>query len=221
MVNVSGDSHRSLLSISEASAFLGVSEAALRQWTDEGRIKAFITPGGHRRYSRDELNKLMATGQKSLGIKQLVTGLEDTVGAHREMDRARVEAMPWYSELSPADQEELAIAGRRFLTLVTRYVAEPARRDEVMKMAREAGAFFGDTLARHGLPLTDAVQTFIAHRDPLVRAATELMKRHEPVSERVVGAIPLVVRVMDEALVSLVSAHQQCQGKKSGGGQSI
>ena len=44
-----------LLSISEASQLLGFSEAALRQWTDEGKIKAFITPGGHRRYVRAEL----------------------------------------------------------------------------------------------------------------------------------------------------------------------
>ena len=50
-----------LLSISEASQLLGVSEGALRQWTDEGKIKAFITPGGHRRYARAELKKLMGS----------------------------------------------------------------------------------------------------------------------------------------------------------------
>ncbi len=207
---------RALMSISEASLFLGVSEAALRQWTDEGRIKAFITPGGHRRYSLEELKKLMASGQKALGIKQLITGLEDTVQIHRELDRARIEAMPCYAALGPEDQQKLAGAGRRLLTLVTRYVAEPHRRDEVMGLARETGAFFGDTLAGRGLPLTDAVQAFIAHRDPLIRVATELMKRREPLSERILSAIPLVVRVMDEALVGLVAAHQQYQVKKSG-----
>ena len=209
-----GASQRSLMSISEASLFLGVSEAALRQWTDEGRVKAFITPGGHRRYALEELKKLMASGQKTLGIKQLVTGMEDTVDIHREMDRARMGAMPGYAALSPADQEKLAGAGRRLLTIVTRYVAEPQSRDEVIVLAREAGAYFGETLAEHRLPLTDAVQAFIAHRDPFIRVATELMKRREPLSDRVVNAIPLVVRVMDEALVGLVTAHQQYQLKK-------
>ena len=50
----------SMLSISEASSLLGVNEATLRQWTDEGKIKAFITPGGHRRYSESELRRLLS-----------------------------------------------------------------------------------------------------------------------------------------------------------------
>ncbi len=55
-----------LLNISEASRILGVSEAALRQWTGEGKIKAFVTPSGHRRYSQADLKKLppMSTEQR-------------------------------------------------------------------------------------------------------------------------------------------------------------
>ena len=76
-----------LVSISEASHLLGVSEAALRQWTDEGKIKAFITPGGHRRYSRVELKKITGSHMKMLGIKDLVFELEDTTQTHRELAR--------------------------------------------------------------------------------------------------------------------------------------
>ena len=59
----------SLLTISQASRFLGVSEVTLRQWTDEGRIEAFITPGGHRRYSQAELRRFMGSGNRIHGIK--------------------------------------------------------------------------------------------------------------------------------------------------------
>ena len=61
------------LNISEASRILGVSEAALRQWTDEGKIKAFITPGGHRRYSQVDLKKFMTSHPRILRIKDLVS----------------------------------------------------------------------------------------------------------------------------------------------------
>ncbi|HEY49917.1 MAG TPA: helix-turn-helix domain-containing protein, partial [Dehalococcoidia bacterium] len=54
-----------VVTISEASHILGVSEAALRQWTDEGRIRAFITPGGHRRYAMDDIRKFMSSHQKA------------------------------------------------------------------------------------------------------------------------------------------------------------
>ncbi len=76
------------LSISEASRILGVSEAALRQWTDEGKIKAFITPGGHRRYARAELKKFMSSHPRMLGVKDLVIELEETARQHREIARA-------------------------------------------------------------------------------------------------------------------------------------
>ena len=74
-----------LLSISEASHLLGVSEAALRQWTDERKIKAFITPGGHRRYARAELKKFIGSHQKILGVKDLVIELEETAQQHGEI----------------------------------------------------------------------------------------------------------------------------------------
>ncbi len=40
------------MSIHEACRLIGVSPATLRRWSDAGDIKAFTTPGGHRRFSR-------------------------------------------------------------------------------------------------------------------------------------------------------------------------
>ncbi len=211
----------SLVSISEASHILGVSEAALRQWTDEGKLRAFITPGGHRRYSRTELKKFMALHKKTLGIKDLVTELEDTVQRHREISRTTFNTTPWYSKLGQESQERLADLGRRLLNLIIRYITEPAKRGETIQLARDVGHSHGETLAKLGLPLTDSVEAFILHRDPIMNAATHLMRKREAVTGRVVEAIPLVAYVMDEALVSLVAAHQQhqvsFQSKNKGG----
>ena len=201
----------SLVSISEASHILGVSEAALRQWTDEGKIKAFITPGGHRRYSKADLKKFMGSHQRALGIKDLVVELEDTVQAHREISRTSLNTTLWYKQLSAESQEHFADLSRRFLNLIIRYVAEPSKREGTIKLARDTGHSFGETLAKLGLPLTDSVEAFILHRDPIMNATTHLMRKREAVTGRVVDAIPLIAHVMDEALVSLVAAHQQYQ----------
>ncbi len=211
----------SLVSISEASHFLGVSEAALRQWTDEGKITAFITPGGHRRYSRAELKKFISSHQKVLGIKDLVIELEDTVRLHREIAKTSLDTTSWYNKLSDESKAQLADLGRRLLKLIIRYITEPSKREETIKLATDVGQGFGGTLAKLGLPLTDSLEAFILHRDPIMNATTHLMRKREAVTGRVVEAIPLVARVMDEALVSLVSAHQQyqvsLQGESKGG----
>lgn len=201
-----------LVSIGEASELLGVSEAALRQWTDEGRIKAFITPGGHRRYSKTELKKFMSSHAKMFGIKDLVVELEDTVHLHREIARTSLSTISWYSNLSEESQGHLAELGRRLLNLTIRYIAEPSKREENTKLIRDVGHNHGEILAKLGLPLTDSIAAFILHRDPIMNTATHLLRKREAVTGRVVEAIPLVTHVIDEALVALVAAHQQYQG---------
>ncbi len=47
-----------LLSISGASQYLGISEATLRRWHNDGSFQAsFLTPGGHRYYSLSDLER--------------------------------------------------------------------------------------------------------------------------------------------------------------------
>ncbi len=49
---------KKLLSISQAAQYLGVSEATLRRWHNDGSFKAsFLTPGGHRYYSLSDLER--------------------------------------------------------------------------------------------------------------------------------------------------------------------
>jgi len=205
-------SQESLVTISEASQILGVSEAALRQWTDEGKLKAFITPGGHRRYSRADLKKFISSHRKVLGVKDLVVELEDTVHLHREIAIESLTTKAWYNKLNPDSQEHLAGLGRGMLSTIIKYVTEPSKREENTKIARDVGHGLGKTLAELGLPLTDSVEAFILHRDPIMNATIHLMKRREVYTGRVVEAIPLVTHILDEALVSLVAAHQQYRG---------
>jgi len=210
----------SLIGISEACQLLGVSENSLRQWTDEGSIKAFVTPGGHRRYLVSDLKKFLGSRHRTVGIKDLVGELEDAVEPLRDIARTSLSTRPWYEKLNVSVQQHLGTLGRSMLQLTIKYTTEPGNREETMKMAREIGGDFGQTLALAGLPLTDAVEAFIMHRDPIMNTASRLMKRREALRERVIEAIPLMPHVMDEALVALVAAHQLYRnGTHSGAGK--
>jgi excisionase family DNA binding protein len=200
-----------LVSISEASQILGVSEAALRQWTDEGKVNAFITPGGHRRYSRIELRKFMSSRHKTLSIKDLVASLEGTAHRHREIARMSLGHTKWYHQIGAESQSQLADLGRHLLKLIIRYVNEPSKRKDILEMIIGVGRDFGTVLAKLGLPLTDSVTAFIQHRSPIMDAATHLLNKREAVTGRVMRVIPMVNQVMDRALVALVAAHQQYQ----------
>src|SRR5213076_3379525 len=37
------------LTLGQAAKYLGVAQSTIRKWSDQGRVPAFYTPGGHRR----------------------------------------------------------------------------------------------------------------------------------------------------------------------------
>jgi excisionase family DNA binding protein len=41
---------------SQAATYLGVSLATVRRWSNDGYLRGYRTPGGQRRFSRDQLD---------------------------------------------------------------------------------------------------------------------------------------------------------------------
>jgi excisionase family DNA binding protein len=198
------------LSISEAAQVLGVSEAALRLWTDEGKVKAFVTPGGHRRYSRAELKKFSSKETRMLGVKDLVTEMEETFGQHREISKTYFSTIP-EGDISRNYQKALAGSGHDLLQLIMQYISEPANRAATLEKIREVSARHGEISANLGLSLTDSVQAFLLHREPIIKSTTSLLKKREANSGRIINLIPMIGQVLDEALLAHVAAHQQAQ----------
>jgi len=198
-----------LISISEASQILGVNEATLRQWTDEGKLSAFVTPGGHRRYSKSDLKKLTRSGQRVLGIRDLVSELEDTTPRHREIARSFLNSSRQAVKPCEEHQRQLAELGRRLLDLTARYISEPARREESLATARETGKGFGRLLAKMGMPLTSSVEAFLMHREPIMQAAANIMGKREAAGGHIAKALPLANHLIDETLIAMIDAHQK------------
>jgi excisionase family DNA binding protein len=47
------------LTLGQAAKYLGVAQSTIRKWSDLGRVPAFYTPGGHRRYRRSDLDSFL------------------------------------------------------------------------------------------------------------------------------------------------------------------
>jgi excisionase family DNA binding protein len=47
------------LTLGHAAKYLGVAQSTIRKWSDQGRVPAFYTPGGHRRYRRADLDNFL------------------------------------------------------------------------------------------------------------------------------------------------------------------
>ena len=47
------------LTLGQAARYLGVAQSTIRKWSDNGRVRAFKTPGRHRRYRRRDLDAFL------------------------------------------------------------------------------------------------------------------------------------------------------------------
>jgi len=79
------------LSLSEASALLGVHPTTVRRWADSGDIPCLRTPGGHRRFRAADLTAWMRGQQMTTLVPQSETLVQTAVGyARQEMARKHV-----------------------------------------------------------------------------------------------------------------------------------
>jgi excisionase family DNA binding protein len=94
------------LTLGQAAKYLGVAQSTIRKWSDLGRLPAFYTPGGHRRYRRRDLDAFLERSGPGGRQKQgpLVLIVDDDAGL-RSFVKASLE-LEGYSVREAASAEE-------------------------------------------------------------------------------------------------------------------
>ncbi len=80
------------LTLGQAAKYLGVAQSTIRKWSDQGRLPAFYTPGGHRRYRRADLDTFLERSGPGGRVREgpAVLIVDDDPGL-RAFVRARLE----------------------------------------------------------------------------------------------------------------------------------
>jgi len=151
------------LSLKQASDFLGVHYTTLRIWADQGEVRVFRTPGGHRRFNTDDLRRFLEerAGQSNLpdATEVVETAL---VRVRQEIERARPDELIWRGQFANADDERRR-RGRQLFALAFAYVLKPTQREAILADGRRLGFEYGAEAAAHGISLAQtgrAVQFF-------------------------------------------------------------
>jgi len=197
------------ITLGQACKLLGVNESTLRRWADAGHVRSFRTPGGHRRFSEEDLRNLVA-GQ-SVSTREPYTSISNLAlnRIRRRLQRGRSQAAPWYSGLAEEDKERLRPLGRRLVALVSEYLSKGAKRSRLAEEAREIGHEYGRELARDGLHLRDFLEAFTFFRKSLDETAMEVAQKGDLSSEEAVEVWELLSNLADQVLLAIAEAFEE------------
>ena len=118
------------LTLGQAAKYLGVAQSTMRKWSDLGRVSAFYTPGGHRRYRRADLDQFLhrsgpgATTTTTPSAGPLVLIVDDDESL-REYVRVNLEAEGYEVREAGSADEALDALGERSPDLILLDVMMP------------------------------------------------------------------------------------------------
>jgi excisionase family DNA binding protein len=199
------------LPLGEASRLLGVDPDTLRRWADEGRVPAFTTPGGHRRFERRALERLVAqrrTGPQN-GLAGMGASPDRLSAAYRRRYGEQHGTGPDPRVYVPAsERESFRESGRRLVDALVRHLDESgAGRALAERDAVDLAADLGDRLAAKGVPMSDAVAMFVSARRPFLAELSVMARRRGVEASRVGHLYDSSTGLLDRLLLAFVAAH--------------
>lgn len=197
------------LTLREASRRLDVHPATLRQWADRGRVRSFRTPGGHRRFSAEDVGALL-TALSAEPPAELELLQNAALGrARRELAASRgLGTETWYRLLDPGTRDRFRQLGRELLGLLVRWMTPGGGADGALAEARRAGHEQGRLAARCGLTTPEAVRAHTRFRDMLLETVLQMRAVQDQgrATRDPVGLYRQVGAFLDEVLVTYLDA---------------
>ena len=196
------------LALKEAGDFLGVHFTTLRAWADKGDIPVFRTPGGHRRFSLDDLRRFLA--QRSNLYAPDVHGL-----VHLAVDRTRQElgrsptmAQEWRYPLQGEAEQARRQRGRQLFSLAVAFVLKPAQSERLLEQGRELGKEYGREAAASGVGLADTGKAVQFFRSQLVLAVRDHEGADTPDADDL-RVQRLIDQFLDEVLYAVLDGYER------------
>ena len=194
----------------EASRLLGVAPGTLRRWSDDGRVRAFTTPGGHRRYRRSALERLLPAD----AIKRpSLTGSGLTVArvarAYRREARSAAAVLPWVNGLTDEQREWFREHGRQMAERLLGHLdqADVDGGAENLRQAADDAAEYGRLASTLGLSLSQTVEGFLQFRRPFLHQLAAFAERRGLDASSTTQLMEAAEHAMDRLLMSAMAGH--------------
>lgn len=199
---------RKWLTLGLARTLLGINEATLRQWADNGLVRAFRTPGGHRRFSAEDIYSLIA-GEHN-GADGVHVADPSVLPRIRRLVKGETHqhSPAWMERFDDEGHKRMRTLGREFLDLCTEHIEQPDR-PESLEQAAVLGAIYGAEIASRGIILSDALQAFFFFRNATIEAIKPTLAQRDATADEAYVIHDQLTKLTDQVLLSLTAQYNQ------------
>ena len=211
MANRSADpiGDKKWLTLGLARTLLGINEATLRQWADHGQVRAFRTPGGHRRFSTEDIYSLIESGAD---VSAVGLHLADPTVLPRIRRMVKGESRPnlpaWMEQFDDEGHQRMRLLGREFLELCTAYIEDPTNA-EILEAASTLGKTYGTEISSRHIQLSDALHAFMFFRNATVEALKPTLIKQGATADEAYVVLEQLSKLTDQVLLSLTACYAQ------------
>jgi excisionase family DNA binding protein len=197
------------VSLGPAGRLLGVDPDTLRRWADAGRIRAYATPGGHRRFSRADLERLAAARRPVKRPLASLGATPDRVSRAYARSYRADGSRPGLDRFEADARTALRSEGRRLVAVLLAYL-DAVRPADLARWESEATALIGTTarrLADSGATTSEVVEIYLRARQPLLGELGALGRRRALEATQLAALFERAVGLLDRLLLHLVATH--------------
>jgi excisionase family DNA binding protein len=201
------------LSLGPASRLLGVDPDTLRRWADDGRIDAFTIAGGHRRFSRATLERVLQARRNdaTMRLHSLDATTQLVTRAYRRGYAREAAVGDVKAAVQPTERDAFRDGGRALVASLLEHL--DADDEGGRALAERAALAATDDLARRlavaGIGLAESVTLFVAARRPFQTQLGQIARRQALDPERLTAIIDSSSALLDRLLLRLIATHEE------------
>ena len=185
------------LSLRDACRQLDVSNTTLRQWADNGFLRVYRTPGGHRRFLRSDVESFANAPDKAQDhVRDDAIEGSALRKIRRRLGRNDVLQQPWYQSVEEEGKVRMRLFGRRLLSLLLQESGARRRRQELLEEAHLLGREYGTEMGERGVILKDTIEAFVFFR-------TMVLDSTNP------GSWSKIIEAADRVLVGMADSYEK------------
>jgi excisionase family DNA binding protein len=197
---------------------LGVSPATVRRWSDDGRLRVFTTPGGHRRFSRTALDRLLPAERSrrpSIGGAGLTPSR--LARTYRRASREAAPELPWVLTLTDEQRILFRERGHGLATSLLQHLDSslPDTAAHHLREATTSAEEYGGVAAGLGLSLSQTIEGFLRFRAPFHHELALAARRRGFDADETTDLLVTAERAMDRLLVATMRGHTSARSLRS------